>query len=341
MPFISVIVPVYNVEEYLDRCCESLVNQSYQNIEIILIDDGAKDKSGVLCDKWQERDRRITCIHKENEGVSAARNEGIRVAKGEYITFVDADDWIDLDTYEVVAEQLMKDQVDIVKFGYQKVQNGKVIGEFFPLLEENKKFGRQDIQNSILPDTLQMKPLFTSKKVIVSACMQVFRRSLLVENKIWFHKVLNEDPLFSLEAMSKANSCLVIKKAFYHYDTRLGSATQQYINKMYDGKLEMYRKYKRVVEENNSSEEVMRRLELYYINCIYGCINNECRKVSNRKLWEAVKQIRFILHSSNVKEVIQKADLKGTSKKGKLLLVMMKYQMSLAIFWTYRTFIRN
>ena len=94
-PLISVIIPVYNVEEYLDRCLESATLQTYKNIEIILIDDGSTDNSGKMCDEWAEKDRRIRVIHQKNGGLSNARNKGIEEAKGEFISFIDSDDWIE------------------------------------------------------------------------------------------------------------------------------------------------------------------------------------------------------------------------------------------------------
>ena len=96
---ISVIVPVYNVEEYLDRCIESIVNQTYKNLEILLIDDGSTDNSYNICDKWAKKDNRIKVVHKENGGVSSARNVGLDVATGDYIGFVDSDDYISIDMY--------------------------------------------------------------------------------------------------------------------------------------------------------------------------------------------------------------------------------------------------
>lgn len=98
-PLISIIIPVYNVERYLDRCMKSVCNQTYYNLEIILVDDGSTDSSGVMCDKWAVRDSRIKVIHKENEGASSARNLGLDIASGEYIGFVDSDDWIDRTMY--------------------------------------------------------------------------------------------------------------------------------------------------------------------------------------------------------------------------------------------------
>ena len=110
---ISVIVPIYNVEKYLDRCIKSIVNQSYKNLEIILVEDGSPDKCGEICDKWKKKDERIKVIHKENGGVSSARNVGLKYANGEYITFVDSDDWLKDDMIEHLLKKLIDNNVDI------------------------------------------------------------------------------------------------------------------------------------------------------------------------------------------------------------------------------------
>ena len=99
-PRISVIVPVYNVEQYLPRCVESILAQTYENLEILLVDDGAKDGSGAICDAYARQDERVKVIHKENGGLSSARNAGIDASTGEYLSFVDSDDWIEPDMYE-------------------------------------------------------------------------------------------------------------------------------------------------------------------------------------------------------------------------------------------------
>ena len=104
-PLISVIVPVYKVEQYLDRCLQSIVNQTYKNLEIILVDDGSPDNCPQICDEWAKRDKRIKVIHTQNRGVSTARNIGIDVANGQYIGFVDSDDWIEEDMYEFLLKK--------------------------------------------------------------------------------------------------------------------------------------------------------------------------------------------------------------------------------------------
>ena len=116
---LSIITPVYNVEAYLDRCVQSVLSQSYRNIEMVLIDDGSTDGSGALCDKWAQEDSRVVVIHKENGGVSSARNAGLVRSKGDFLTFVDPDDFISPETYTVNMTYLLKHQdVDILQYPY-------------------------------------------------------------------------------------------------------------------------------------------------------------------------------------------------------------------------------
>ena len=128
---VSVVVPIYNVEDYLDKCVETIVNQTYKNLEIILVDDGAKDNSGPLCDKWAAKDSRIKVVHKENGGLSSARNTGMEVATGDYIMFEDSDDWLELELIEKCVDRITKDNSELVIFGYKKVnEQGANLGEF-------------------------------------------------------------------------------------------------------------------------------------------------------------------------------------------------------------------
>ena len=124
---ISVIIPVYKVEEYLPKCLDSVINQTYKNIEIILVNDGSPDKSGVICDMYAGMDNRITVIHKQNEGVAKARNDALDIAKGDYIGFVDSDDWIEPDMFEFLMNNLIKYDADISMCGETVYENGKII----------------------------------------------------------------------------------------------------------------------------------------------------------------------------------------------------------------------
>ena len=120
---ISVIVPIYNVEAYLNRCVESIVNQTYQKLEIILVDDGSPDNCPRMCDGWASKDNRIKVIHKGNGGLSDARNAGLKIATGEYISFVDSDDWIDRKTFSLVMEKMIVTKAQIGAFNIISVDS--------------------------------------------------------------------------------------------------------------------------------------------------------------------------------------------------------------------------
>lgn len=124
-PLLSVIVPCYNAEKYVDHCFSSIVNQTYTNLEILIVDDGSTDNTGMICDAWQERDQRIRVIHQQNEGQSHARKTGVEKAKAEYVTFVDADDWIDADMYTDMMDALLFTDSDIAQCGVCKVYEDK------------------------------------------------------------------------------------------------------------------------------------------------------------------------------------------------------------------------
>lgn len=123
---ISIIVPVYNVESYLAQCIESLINQTYKNLEIILIDDGSTDKSGEICDLYKDKDNRIKVIHKQNGGLSSARNTGLDIARGDYIGFVDSDDFIDITMYEKLYLQIENNDADMIKCNLIEFKNNQV-----------------------------------------------------------------------------------------------------------------------------------------------------------------------------------------------------------------------
>ena len=118
MPKVSIVVPVYNVEKYLDRCIDSLVNQTLKDIEIILVDDGSPDNCPQMCDAWACRDSRIKVVHKENGGLGSARNAGLAEITGKYVAFVDSDDFVELNTYSVLFDATQGEQCDVVYMGY-------------------------------------------------------------------------------------------------------------------------------------------------------------------------------------------------------------------------------
>ena len=181
-PLISVIVPIYNVENYLDKCIESIVNQTYKNLEIILVDDGSPDNSPKICDNWALKDSRIKVIHKKNGGLSSARNAGIENASGKYLTFIDSDDYFDLHVISVMLENLAKYNVDISSISFKRVNNYEA-----PIINN------ENYDNLILSSEKLAINICQRKKT--SVCGKLFKKEIFNDNK-FLEGVLNEDFLF-------------------------------------------------------------------------------------------------------------------------------------------------
>lgn len=133
---ISVIIPIYNVEKYLKKCIDSIINQTYKNLEIILVDDGSPDNCGKICDEYAKKDQRIRVIHKKNGGLSDARNAGIDIAKGKYIAFVDSDDYVEKEYIEIMYKELKKNNVKIVQCGINKISDNEEIIDNYGYLKD-------------------------------------------------------------------------------------------------------------------------------------------------------------------------------------------------------------
>lgn len=211
MDLISVIVPVYKVESYLNRCIESIVSQTYNNLEIILVDDGSPDNCPVICEDWRKRDHRIRVVHKKNGGLSDARNAGMKVASGDYIGFVDSDDWIAPKMYEKLLEAINRDGSDIaacsVKMVWQDDKPDRMLTQ-----STNRVMSRLEAQLALLEEAELKQPVW----------YKLYRKEII--QKIPFEKgKYHEDVFWSYQAVGNANKVSVIDYVGYFYWQRTGS----------------------------------------------------------------------------------------------------------------------
>lgn len=210
---ISVIVPSYNIAPYLQRCVESLISQTYSNLEIILVDDGSTDGTGELCDRLAEDDHRIRVIHKANGGLSDARNAGIEIATGEYYSFVDGDDYIESDAYEVMIEEMNNPLVSIVAGGFIVTD---IHGE--------DHISMSPTRQCLTKEEAFMDLLGGDNYITQSSCNKLFRSSLF--EKIRYKKgILNEDMEILPRLLDVSNNVVIMNKAIYHYIKKPGSIT--------------------------------------------------------------------------------------------------------------------
>lgn len=203
MKKISIIVPIYNKEKYLEKCIESIVGQTYKNIEIILVDDGSTDSSSAICEDWADKDERIKVIHKENGGMSSARNAGLDICNGDYVMFVDSDDWIDSDMAERLYSAAISNNCQIVSSGFYYEYNNGLTSLSDPKLIEI--YGNDIIYNYLMD---KIRPEVWSK---------LYLKSLISDFRFNESLFYAEDLYYNYFVMKKAESFCQIDSCKYHY----------------------------------------------------------------------------------------------------------------------------
>ncbi|MFI3214127.1 MAG: glycosyltransferase [Eubacteriales bacterium] len=225
MSLVSIIVPVYNVELYIDECINSIIKQTYTHWQLILINDGSSDNSGAICKKYRDSDSRIIYIETKNRGVSCARNLGMENAVGEWILFVDSDDWIDIKTLEYL-EVAAKNDVDICFFSLREIRKNKVIEILNP--SKNKVIERQDFFQ--YQRWLYNQYLYKGNYSVSVPFCKLYRRKFLLKNNLEFIEgvKIGEDKVFNLYAFSCAYKGYYIERAMYNYRINSESAIRRY-----------------------------------------------------------------------------------------------------------------
>ncbi len=284
---ISIIVPVYNVEKYVNRCIESILQQSYKYIEIILIDDGSTDNSGKICDEWAKKDKRIIVIHKKNGGVSSARNLGLDIAKGEYIGFVDSDDYIDERMFELLINKLLETESDMC------FCNGYYV--------ENTKKAKMNLNyNDISDKRTIMQKMFENNHANFAVWNKLIKKDCLKQLRFNLEISIYEDALFNFEYLDRINKIAFVKECLYFYDVSRESSTLHENNiKKKITILDSMIKIIKILEKNNIKE-------LYNQQCIFiGRVYNYEKIARKEKL-----EIDFSLYKNFVKEYVSKGLLK-------------------------------
>lgn len=234
---ISIIIPVYKVEKYLEKCIQSVINQTYENLQIILVDDGSPDNCGKICDEYAERDQRIEVIHKSNGGLSDARNKGLEIAKGEYICFVDSDDYIEADMYEVLYNLLKQYNVDVSICNFYTVSQGKIAIKN----ADNgiKEYNRIEILKEILLDN----------NIQSYAWNKLYKKDLFDEIKYPVGKKY-EDIGTTFYLLEKCNKVVVTGKPEYYYINRQDSIVNNVTETTITDYIELIMQRYDYIEEN-------------------------------------------------------------------------------------------
>ena len=321
---VTVVLPVYNVEKYLNRCIKSVVNQSYKNLEIILVDDGSPDGCPKLCDRWAQKDSRIKVVHKKNAGLGYARNTGIDNATGEYICFFDSDDYIALDAIEKAVKLAKNSRADIVNFGFCYVDDGGMTGRcIIPQMPKSIYEGK-DVQNIFLPELISpdIKKGFSSN-LWMSAWTNVYSMEIILNNKWKFiseREIISEDIYSLLNLYKYVNKVAILSEALYFYCENGTSLTHTYRKDRFEKIKIFYDKCQLICEKMSYSDRVKKRLSYPYISNTIGAlkmiVESDCKDKR-----EAFKNIILDDHLQNIVQIM---NYERESLNRKILLICMK-----------------
>lgn len=319
MPKVSVIVPVYNAEKYLQECVDSILNQTLSDLELILVDDGSTDSSPALCDHYAVQDTRVKVIHKPNGRAASARNAGLRTATGEYVTFVDSDDWISPDMYE----KMLQTGADITLCDYVRFQGEKE----FPFTQPNVAAGfynKAQIREKIYPH-LVMDGI--EYPITISNWAMLIKRDIIVKNQLSYREdiLISEDAPFGSEVLYCADSFAYLKgERFYHYRMTEGSASKTYKPWWWDSSLKI----------NEETESFFSKCEDYDFtqqiksNMFYLARAEICYILCNRKLSrkEQDKKVQTVMDHPRVVRMMKDFDVSPYPIQFKMLYMSIRYR---------------
>lgn len=265
MDKISIIIPVYNVENYIEKCLDSIINQTYRNLEIICIDDGSVDKSGEICDKYAKNDSRFKVIHTENKGYSSAINLGLDNFTGEYVSFVDPDDWIEINYYEKIYDLIKCNCAEIACTGFYKDTIEKCTVMKNKISIKNGKLVRNEILRCVfIRDTYPAFGAFLWNKLFKSVFFKK-KEEDGYEIRLDTNIKVCPDVLAFTECVLRTNNAIYSEKPYYHYfqrDTSLFHSKDFDIKK---GSLEAYNKIIKIVEENDIDNDIVVWIKRFYV----------------------------------------------------------------------------
>lgn len=330
---ISIIIPVYNVEQYIRKCLDSVVNQTLKQIEIIVVNDGSTDNSFEICKEYAKIDERITLINIENSGVSIARNEGIKHATSEYIMFVDSDDWIEVNMCEALYRKIYKNNADICFCNNIKEYGNKV--EYFDFHSKSEVIYSSEIKKEIILPLIEEndKKIIHKRDSFRGPCAKIYKRQIIIEKNIRFNPYLaiGEDLIFNIEYLSYCNNVVFDEGFLYHYRVNLGSATKRYREnpwRTYKDLLIILQEY---LNSNFIEDEYINRFNKLKIKYLIISINNEMSRNNNKNYTERIGYIKSICEDKMINFVLNNYSKGTRGTKNKVMLFLLRNK----IYWPF------
>lgn len=292
---VSIIIPAYNCEKTIEKCLNSILQQTYYNIEVIVLNDGSTDNTAEVLEKYKRLDKRIVVIHKENTGVSDTRNLGIKKSTGSYISFIDSDDWIEINMIEKMVETIEKQEVQVVRCNYflNHINGKQKKANMYELT--NKRFKRDEIYNQGVIEHF----LLGEKEIANFVMLLLIKKEVLVSNTIYFEKNLYimEDVYFYQKIFNNVESIYFLDEPLYHYYENANSVTRakdKLVKNIY-GIIQANTELTRYIKENNIISINVLQLNITHLFTIYTRINRLCIEMNKTEIIELL----HILHDNS------------------------------------------
>ncbi len=333
MSKVSVIIPIYQVEKYLQQCVDSIRNQTLRDIEIILVDDGSLDSCGKMCDAFALEDNRIKVIHKENGGLSSARNAGLKIASGEYVSFIDSDDYTDLQMLEKMYKSAVQSDSDMTGCGFYEMDcNGE-----WKILHANLPAGVYE--HEIIVEEMVKNILGNDQKVGEKKCqgyawLNLYRRDIIStyhiefpSERVYFH----EDELFLLQFLYHSQTVSFIDEPLYYYRFNGSSLSKRYRPGMWEMSKCLIAAFRDFSKKFGIENECRRRIDLYMLSYVSIAVQNECHPCVNRTFKQQIAFISSICGDAEVQRVL-KQPLPKLGRKAWLKFKLIKGKHSVLIY---------
>lgn len=332
MPQISVIVPIYKAEKFIVRCVDSILNQTFRNIEVILVDDGSPDLCPQICDQYATNDSRVRVLHKENGGVSTARNAGLDIARGEYISFVDSDDYLEPCMYEMMLDKAFSYECDVVMCDC--IKDYIDCSEIYTHNIRAGFYNREQLEKEYYPHLLMMENV--EYPATISNCLLLWKNTLNTSNMRYEAGVrFSEDLLFGAKLLYNAKSFYYMKgEAYYHYVMNPVSASHTYVPDKWNDYQILHSRI-RAEFANCEDYDFSRQIDMCLLFFLYNTIGEIYE--TNLLVNDKKSKILNILLTPVVKDMFKRIKVRNLqiSNKLKIITLVYKYRLGLSLLIAY------
>ncbi|WP_288230176.1 glycosyltransferase [uncultured Faecalicoccus sp.] len=330
---ISIIVPVYKVEVYLERCINSLLNQTMKEIEIIMVDDGSPDNCPEMCNKYEAEYAHIHVIHKANGGLGLARNSGLEIARGKYVIFVDSDDYVTQDMCEMLYAKAEQYSADVVYANHFKDIKGKITDKVERIERDIVLESKDDIEKFNLDMIANLPESPRDTPIEVSVWAAIFNRETIENNNIRFvseRVLISEDVVFNIDFYSKANTIVICSEAVYYYCFNEESLSKSYNPNRFSKDKELWRYVLEKINGISSTAEIRcSRFLIARARCAIGMIVASNKKITRKMVKQYISEI---VHDKDLIRCIANYPVHMSRGLQKIFLILMKAQSVEALF---------